>query len=200
LPKETWLRNTSWAKPIQLRASRHVDAGNLDPRCVSCTAPEDDPLTFAVSDAWKVVLHPDQTVPGALVVVALRHVAKVGDLTAEEAGEFFGLFRQLEQALEEALGATMVNVSCLRNWAYRAERSDPPLFEGHPNPHLRWHVAPRFEEPLTSESPGRRSLERTRPVHLGRCRPTSPIRSTWERRTRVRAGISGRRGVLEGRC
>jgi diadenosine tetraphosphate (Ap4A) HIT family hydrolase len=116
---------------------------------VSCAAPEDDPLTFAVSDAWKVVLHPDQTVPEALLVVALRHVARVGDLTADEAAKFFGLFRQLEQALEEALGATMVNVSCLRDWAYRSERPDPPLFEGRPNPCVHWHVAARFEEPVT---------------------------------------------------
>ncbi|MGB3735003.1 MAG: hypothetical protein WA964_08615 [Ilumatobacter sp.] len=134
---------------IQLRAPRHSGATKLDPRCVSCTTPEDDPLTFAVSRAWKVVLHPDQTVPGALLVVSLRHVARVSDLTNDEAVEFFGLYRHLERALETVLGATMVNLSCLRNWAYRSEHPDPPRFDGRPNPHVHWHVAPRFAQTVT---------------------------------------------------
>ncbi|MAT05459.1 MAG: hypothetical protein CL424_10505 [Acidimicrobiaceae bacterium] len=120
----------------------------LDPVCVSCTSPEDDPLTFAVSQFWKVVLHPDQSVPGALLLVSLRHVAKVGELDEREALEFFALYRLIEAALENELGASMVNVSCLRNWAYREDNADPPWLDGRPNPHVHWHVAPRYARPV----------------------------------------------------
>ncbi|MEM9038729.1 MAG: HIT family protein [Actinomycetota bacterium] len=121
----------------------------LDPACVSCTAPDDDPLTFAVTERWKVVLHPDQTTPGSLLIVALRHVAKVGDLTTDEAEEFFALFRLAEAALEHELDAAHVTLSCLRNWAFRADDPDPPWTDGRPNPHVHWHVVPRYDRPVT---------------------------------------------------
>ena len=135
--------------PIVLRAPTHRAAVRLDPICISCTSPEDDPLTFAVSEFWKLVLHPDQTVPGALLLVSLRHVAKVGELDDQETLEFFALYRLIEAALEDALGASMVNLSCLRNWAYRSDSPDPPWLDGRPNPHVHWHVAPRYEHSIT---------------------------------------------------
>lgn len=83
-----------------------------------------------------------------MLIVSLRHVAKVGDLDEHEALEFFQLYRRLELAAESALGASMVNLSCLRNWAYRSEHPDPPFSNGRPNPHVHWHVAPRYAEPV----------------------------------------------------
>lgn len=120
----------------------------LDPVCVSCTPPDDDELTFLVSPAWKVVLHPDQTVPGAVLLVARRHVGQLSDLTAEEAAEWFELYSVVERALLDELGADLVNVSCERNWAYRAADPEPPQLDGRANPHVHWHVAPRFAAPV----------------------------------------------------
>lgn len=133
---------------LKLRTPEHRAPGALDAVCVSCTAPEDDRLRFAVSDRWKVVLHPDQTLPGAMLIVSLRHVAKVGDLDDDEMVEFFRLYRLVELAVESSLGASMVNLSCLRNWAFRSEHPDPPFSDGHPNPHVHWHVAPRHADPV----------------------------------------------------
>lgn len=121
----------------------------LDPDCISCTNPEDDPSTFAVSRHWKMVLHPDQTVPGAVLVVSLRHVAKISDLTDDEAADFFGVATALERSLENDLTATMVNFSCLRNWSYRHDDPTPPWRNGAPNPHVHWHVAPRYDHGYT---------------------------------------------------
>lgn len=81
--------------------------------------------------------------------MSLRHVSKVGALNEREALEFFAVYRLLEAALEDALGASMVNLSCLRNWSYRADNADPPWLDGRPNPHVHWHVAPRYSEPVT---------------------------------------------------
>lgn len=133
--------------PLKLRRVVHR-ADRVDVACISCTRPESDVLTFAATRFWKVVLHPDQTVPGALLLTSLRHVAKVSDLTADESGEWFALFRAVEVALETGLGAAMVNVSCERNWAFRAVDPNPPLIDGRPNPHVHWHVAPRYSEPV----------------------------------------------------
>lgn len=121
----------------------------LNPDCISCTKPEDDPSTFAVSQHWKMVLHPDQTVPGAVLVASLRHVAKLSDLTDDEAADFFRVATALERSLEKHLTATMVNFSCLRNWSYRQDDPTPPWRNGVPNPHVHWHVAPRYDHRYT---------------------------------------------------
>ena len=83
-----------------------------------------------------------------MLIVSLRHVARIGDLADDEIFEFFQLYRLVELAAESALGASMVNLSCLRNWAYRSENPDPPFSNGRPNPHVHWHVAPRYADPV----------------------------------------------------
>jgi diadenosine tetraphosphate (Ap4A) HIT family hydrolase len=133
---------------VRLRAPDHRRF-LLDPVCISCTSPEDDPSTLGVASYWKLVLHPDQTVPGALLIVSLRHVPKISDLTEAEALEFFALAAAVERVMESELGATMVNFSCLRNWAFREKDPVPPKLRGLPNPHVHWHVAPRYERPVS---------------------------------------------------
>lgn len=121
----------------------------LNPECISCTEPDDDPSTFAVSEHWKVVLHPDQTVPGAALLVSLRHVGKLSELSEVEAADFFVVSSALECAMEHELTASMVNFSCLQNWSYRRHEPTPPWRNGAPNPHVHWHVAPRYDHTLT---------------------------------------------------
>ncbi len=133
---------------LELRAPPHRSFV-LDPLCISCTAPENDPSTFAISEYWELVLHPDQTVPGSLLIVSLRHVPKLSELTQAEATEFFEPAAVVERALEDDLGATMVNFSCLRNWAFREANLVPPMLNGHPNPHVHWHVSPRYRQSVT---------------------------------------------------
>ena len=120
-----------------------------DPGCVTCTPPEADPDVIVFTEHWKVVLHPDQTVAGACLFGSRRHVPKVSALTTVEAADFFALYAAVEPALEDVLGADLVNLSCLRNWAYRAVDPEPPWLDGHPNPHVHWHVAPRYRRPIT---------------------------------------------------
>ena len=95
---------------------------------------------------WKALLHPNQSSLGSALIVSLRHVSKVGALTRVEMADFHQLFRQLESTLERTFGAALVNLSCERNWAYREKNPVPPFLEGQPNPHVHWHVVPRYRQ------------------------------------------------------
>lgn len=150
----------------------------LHPACVSCTPPEDDDLTIAATDHWKIVLHPDQTVPGALLLTSLRHVPKISELSEAESSEWFRLFRAVESTLEQLHGAAMVNVSCERNWAYRMPDPDPPLLDGQPNPHVHWHVAPRYDKVVLIDDETFEDADFGNPVEWRARRVSMPARQT----------------------
>jgi hypothetical protein len=38
-----------------------------------------------------------------------------------------------------------------RNWAFRVQNPDPPFKDGRPNPHVHWHVMPRYANPVVFE-------------------------------------------------
>lgn len=122
---------------------------HLNVECITCTQPKDDSETITFTDHWKVILHPDQSGLGSCLVAPLRHVPRLCDQTAEEAADFHVLLSVLEPALEKVFGATLINFSCLRNWAYREHNPDPPFKEGRPNPHVHWHVITRYKSPVT---------------------------------------------------
>jgi len=137
----------SSSNPHWLLAYRTEPAVALDPACVTCTQPEHDPDVIAFTDHWKIVLHPDQTTAGSCLIGTRRHARKLSSLTADEAADFHQLVMVLEPALEAAIGADLVNFSCLRNWAYRLEDPEPPYRDGVPSPHVHWHVATRYQQP-----------------------------------------------------
>ncbi len=137
-PPGPWLRAHATEVPF-----------NPNTACITCTPPECDPDVVAFTEHWKVVLHPDQTVAGACLFGSRRHVGKVSALTPVEAADLFALYATVEPVLEQVLGADLVNLSCLRNWAYRDRDPEPPWRDGRPNPHVHWHVAPRYREPVT---------------------------------------------------
>lgn len=45
----------------------------------------------------------------------------------------------------------MVNFLYLRNYAYREVDPQPAFKDGRPNPHLHWHVLPRYRLPVAFE-------------------------------------------------
>jgi len=118
------------------------------PECITCTPPEHDSALIFFTRAWKVLLHPNQSGLGNCLVGSRRHVPRICDLTPQESQEFFALFSHLEPALERAFGATLVNLSCDRNWAYRRDHPESPWKDGRPNPHVHWHVAVRYAHPV----------------------------------------------------
>jgi diadenosine tetraphosphate (Ap4A) HIT family hydrolase len=122
-----------------------------DPACIMCTPPAHDPAIIFFTDAWKVLLHPNQSGLGNCLIGSRRHVPRICDLTPEEAQEFFAMYAVLEPALEQAFGAALLNLSCERNWAYRTDRPVPPWKDGRPYPHVHWHVVARYAQPVEFE-------------------------------------------------
>lgn len=76
----------------------------------------------------------------------------MADLSTEEASDFQVVLRALEPALERAFSALLVNMQDQRNWAYRNHDPDPPLKDGRPNPHVHWHIMPRYAAPVSFEN------------------------------------------------
>ena len=124
----------------------------FDPVCISCTLPEHDPEIIFFSDHWKVILHPLQCGLGNVLLSTRRHAPRMADLSAEEASDFQAVVKAVEPALERAFGALLVNMQYQRNWAYRSLEPDPPLKDGRPNPHVHWHIMPRYAAPVSFQN------------------------------------------------
>lgn len=88
---------------------------------------------------WEVYLNPDQYYLGRSVVVAKRVVKTLSELTDGEWTDFGTLVRKFETGLKASFNASMFNWTCLLNDAYK---KDPP------NPHVHWHVRPRYKSPV----------------------------------------------------
>ncbi len=90
---------------------------------------------------WRATLRTDdQSLLGTSYITAKRHVESLSHLEQGEQIEFFAIHQTLEQAVKRAFGAQVVNTSCLMNLAFRGE--------GSPEPHVHWHMKPRYAEPV----------------------------------------------------
>src|SRR4051794_9157183 len=95
------------------------------------------PLVFE-TPFWRIVLAPNQALPGRCIVHLKRHCGDLADLTREALLEWLTVVQTLENALQSAFGATLFNWSCYMNHAYREET---------PNPHIHWWAVPRYAQP-----------------------------------------------------
>lgn len=107
--------------------------------CPGCESSDKDPNFVFQTNYWKVFLNPKQTYLGRSIATLKRHCASLSDLTNEEWDDFVGLVKIIESAYKKALSATLFNWSCLMNDAYQNEP---------PNPHVHWHLRPRYENPV----------------------------------------------------
>lgn len=84
----------------------------------------------------------DQALLGTSFITAKRHVEAISELTPDEQLEFFTIHNNLERAIKQTFGAAVINTSCLMNHAFR---------EQLPEPHVHWHVKPRYKNPVFLE-------------------------------------------------
>lgn len=133
---------------MKLRAFRDQPKAVFNPECISCTQPEHDDGIIAFTDHFKAIIHPNQSSLGAVLVAARRHVARIADFIPAESTELVPLLAALEPAMEQAFGAPLVNLDYQRNWAFRTTNPDPPFKDGKPNPHVHFHIVPRYPNPV----------------------------------------------------
>ena len=113
-------------------------AGSEGPTCVFCTAidPEahSEHVLYRGARAF-VILNKYPYNNGHLMVVPVRHVARMADSTPEELAELIALTRLAEMALTEAYGAHGINVGMNLGRTAGAGIVD----------HLHVHVVPRWD-------------------------------------------------------
>lgn len=106
--------------------------------CVFCAKQEDDDdaaLIAARGEHCYVVLNLFPYNNGHLMVVPMRHVADLADLTADESQEAQSLLCRCIGALRDCLGAEGFNVGLNLGEAAGAGIAQ----------HLHWHVVPRWQ-------------------------------------------------------
>ncbi len=89
------------------------------------------------TDFWRILLSFNQRYLGRCFIFPKRHFGNMADITKEEVLDFLEVVKKLEGALRKAFRATMFNWMCLMNNFYQKE---------NPNPHLHWHMKPRYRE------------------------------------------------------
>jgi diadenosine tetraphosphate (Ap4A) HIT family hydrolase len=82
-------------------------------------------------DYWRVCHAFNTSLPGWLVIVALRHIERLAELTSGEAASIGELIRKTSKALQQTTGATKT---------YSIQ------FAEHPDhSHVHFHIVPRHE-------------------------------------------------------
>ena len=86
---------------------------------------------------WIILLADDQYDLGRCVIILKRHCDSLSKLKIEEIIDFLEVVKKLENTIKKSFNATMFNWSCLMNNAYKSN---------NPNPHIHWHLRPRYKE------------------------------------------------------
>lgn len=111
--------------------------------CEVCQIPaEDEAFLLFAAEHWKVYLSFKQSYLGRCFIPLRRHAGSLSELYPEEWLELAGVTVRLEAAIRKAFGATLFNWACLMNAAYQ---------EAEPEPHVHWHVRPRYDGPVELE-------------------------------------------------
>ena len=110
--------------------------------CQFCELLEETDYELALTESkyWVVALSFQQHYPGRSIIVLKRHISSFCDLTVEEMVDFQHQLSALEVAVKKVLGATAFNVALLMNGA---------LATIPPNPHVHFHIIPRYKESIT---------------------------------------------------
>jgi diadenosine tetraphosphate (Ap4A) HIT family hydrolase len=104
--------------------------------CLSCRLSEqpDAPVRerILVRDGWRVAHNFDTSLPGWLVALPLRHVTRLSELEASEAGALGPLLHDVSAALEQVVGCGKTYVMLF---------AEQPGFA-----HVHFHVVPRMPD------------------------------------------------------
>ncbi len=111
----------------------------MEESCETCRILEQPSYLLIRTTYWNVALSKNHAYPGRAYVSLLKHKSTLSELSEEEWDDFRQLVYKLENAYQKALGAGPINWACLTNNAYKKK----PY-----NPHVHWHLIPRYEKPV----------------------------------------------------
>lgn len=105
--------------------------------CEICEVLKEDNLVIYETNLWRVSLSPLQTYLGRSYITLKRHCPDLAELTTDEWNEFIEIVKGYEEALRKSFSPSVFNWFCQMNNAFR---NDPP------DPHVHWHLRPRYGE------------------------------------------------------
>ena len=86
---------------------------------------------------WRVSVSNNQAYLGRAYITLRTHKEVLGKLTVDEWREYQEIVQKLENAYIQAFDASPINWCCFMDHAYR---------EDEPQPHVHWHVIPRYKQ------------------------------------------------------
>ena len=93
--------------------------------------------TITQTKYWKVDINDNQEYLGRCYVALKRHCGSLSELNKEEWFNFASLTKKLESCFKKTFDAKLLNWTCLMNNAFK----EKPY-----NPHVHWHVRPRYDK------------------------------------------------------
>jgi diadenosine tetraphosphate (Ap4A) HIT family hydrolase len=105
-------------------------------RCEYCEWAKEESDLITETRYWKVFLSDEQSYLGRCVILLKRHCESVSDINEAEWDDLHNEIKGLEKTMKKAFGATMFNLTCLMNNAYKKK----PY-----HPHVHWHFRPRYD-------------------------------------------------------
>lgn len=107
--------------------------------CLHCESTTETPDFLFETKFWRAYLAPEQSYLGRSIIELNNHKRSLSQISQEEWNDLGDMVKYLEGAIKEAFKADMFNWACLMNDAYKAKT---------PNPHVHWHVRPRYKNPV----------------------------------------------------
>ncbi len=107
--------------------------------CEICKYKDDKENLILETVHWRLALGNDQAYLGRSYLSVKRHVGSLAELSKEEWKELQELIPKIEKTYAKKFGAKVFNWACLMNNAFQ----EKPY-----NPHVHWHLRPRYESPV----------------------------------------------------
>lgn len=108
--------------------------------CEFCNlSAEDKKWLLLESEYWLVFLADRQDYIGRCIIVCREHCSDISQLSDNQWEELKKIISALQKTIKAELNATMFNLSCLMNDAYK---------HANPHPHLHFHLRPRYANPV----------------------------------------------------
>ncbi len=100
-------------------------------------------ITLLETQHWKVLLNPDQRDLGKSLVILKAEKKSLAELNQLEWEDFGLVVARCEAAITASFGPTHFNWQCLMNNSFAPGSTEKT--------HVHWHIAPRYEKPVTVE-------------------------------------------------